>query len=200
MAVNAAYATVQQYKSATGKNDTAQDAEIATDLIAISRHLDGKLGRFFSQDEAAVTRIYAPETYAEALWVNDMASAPESVKIDTGRDGQYETELVASDYELLPLNADKGPEPRPFTQIRLTSWSSYGCFTPGERVQVIAKYGWPEIPESIQRATIHLTAILRLETPRATRRIAELGDAIEASMDAQMIIRQLTDQYKVWRL
>lgn len=199
MAINEAYATVQQYKSVTGKTATDQDAEIASDLIAISRYLDGKLGRFFLRDETPVSRVYIPETYSEGLWVDDLAEPPEAVRIDTGQNGQYETELVTKDYELLPLNADKGPEPRPFTRIQLTLWSNRGYFYPGERVQVTARYGWPEIPEAIQRATIHLTAILRLESPRATRRIEELGETVEASMDAQMIIRQLTDQYKVWR-
>lgn len=200
MAVNTAYATAQQYREATGKTDKAQDAEITTDLTAISRYLDGKLGRFFSQDMEPVTRTYIPDTYTDGLWVDDLAEPPVIIKIDTRRNGKYETELDASDYELLPLNADKGPEPRPFTRIQLTFWGSYACFTPRERVQVTARYGWPEIPEAIQRATIHLTAILRLESPRATRRIAEIGETIEASMDAQIIIRQLTDQYKVWRL
>ena len=46
------------------------------------------------------------------------------------------------------------------------------------------------------RATVHLTAILRLESPRATRRIAELGDAVEASPAVQGIVRDLASAYR----
>ena len=112
----------------------------------------------------------------------------------------FATTLATTDYELLPLNANRGPEPRPYTRIGMTSWGKYSSFSAGERVEVTAQFGWPAVPEAIQRACIHLTAILRLETPRATRRIAELGDVIETSQDAQFIVKQLVDQYKVWRV
>ncbi len=196
MPITDAYATVSLYRSVVGKTDTAQDGDIQVDLNAISRYLDGKLGRFFNKDASAVERVYIPEINTPFIRVDDLAVAPTAVKLDTGGDGQFATTLEASDYELLPLNADKGPEPRPWTRIQMTPWGNYGAFTAGVRVQVTAQYGWPYVPDAIQRATIQLTAILRLETPRATRRIAELGDVMEASPDAMSIIRQLTDRYK----
>ena len=196
MTVIAAYATAEQYKSATGITDIERDEEILIDLIAISRYIDGRLGRFFSKDAEPVSRIYMPEENAASLWVDDMAALPVSVKLDTGRNRQFEKTLDPADYELLPLNADKGPEPGPFYQIqRLNS-----IFYAGVRVEVTAQFGWPEIPLAVQRATIHLTAILRLESPRATRRISELSEVIETSRDAQFIVKQLIEQYKVWRV
>ncbi len=196
MAITDAYAEVSQYRSVTGKTDTAQDGDIQTDLIAISRFLDGKLQRFFSKDDSAVSRIYVPTESATAIRVDDLAAAPTAVKLDTSNDGIFDTTLADTDYELLPLNADKGPEPRPWTRVQMTSWGDYGAFTKGIRVEVTAQFGWPSVPDAIQRATIQLTAILRFESPRATRRIAELGDVMEASPDAMSIIRQITDRYK----
>lgn len=198
MAITDAYATVSQYRSVTGKTDTAQDGDIQTDLMAISRYLDGKLGRFFTKDALAVARVYVPAKNSTSIRVGDLAAAPTFVKLDEDEDGVFETTLAAMDYELLPLNADKGPEPWPFNEIGLTPWGDYSCFYKGIRVEVTAKFGWASVPDAIQRATIHLTAILRLETPRATRRIAELGDVMEASVDAMNIIRQLAGKYKVW--
>jgi len=196
MAVTAAYATVEQYKNATGITGIEQDQEILTDLIAISRYIDGRLGRFFSKDKDPVSRIYMPEETSPSLWVNDMADSPVTVKLDTSHNRQFEQILDPADYELLPYNADKGPEPSPFYQIQLLN----SVFYAGVRVEVTAKFGWPEVPLAVQRATIHLTAILRLESPRATRRISELSEVIETSRDAQFIVRQLIEQYKVWRV
>ena len=200
MAITDAYATVSQYRSVVGKTDTAQDGDIQTDLAAISRYLDGKMGRFFTRDVNAVARIYVPEDSGPTLWVDDLSAAPTSIRVDSESDGQYATTLTTADYELLPLNANKGSEPRPYTRIRVTPWGDYSEFVEGVRVEVTARYGWPAVPDAIHRATIHMTAILRLETPRATRRIAELGDIMEASPDAMSIVRQLTDQYKIWRV
>jgi hypothetical protein len=196
MAVTDAYATAAQYRAVTGKTDTGQDADILVDLKAISRYLDGKLGRFFTKDASALARVYTASESTSALWVDDMSAAPTSVKMDDDGDGVFETTLAATDYELLPLNAFKGPEPRPYTRIGLTSWGTRSAFVKDARVEVTAAFGWPSVPLAIQQATIHLTAILRLESPRATRRISELGEAIDASQDAQSIIRQLTDRYR----
>ena len=196
MDITNSYATPSQYRSVVGKTDTAQDGDIQTDLTAISRFLEGKMGRFFTKDDSAVERVYVPHDNVTAIWVDDLAETPTAVKLDTGGDGQFATTLESTDFELLPLNADKGPEPRPFMQIGMTPWGNYGYFQKKVRVQVTAKFGWPSVPDAIQRATIQLTAILRLETPRATRRIAELGDVMEASPDAMSIIKQLTDRYK----
>ena len=49
---------------------------------------------------------------------------------------------------------------------------------------------------AIQRATIHLAGILRLESPRATQRIAEgIDQAISTSAQGQRIIRDLMEAY-----
>ena len=196
VSIESAYATSSQYRAVTGKTDIGQDADILTDLKAISRYLDSKMGRFFTKDAEDVARIYVAPENTFALWVDDLPAVPTTVKVDDNGDGVFETTLAAADYELLPLNADKGPEPRPYTRIQLTPWGSYSTFIPGARIEVTAQFGWPAVPLAIQQATIHLTAILRLESPRATRRISELGEAIDTSPDAQRIIRQLTDQYR----
>lgn len=200
MAITDAYATVSQYRSVVGKTDTAQDEDIQIDLTAISRYLDGKLGRFFTKDIDDVARIYVPARNLVEITVDDLSTDPTSIEIDEDDDGTYTTTLAETDYELLPYNADKGPEPWPYTRIGLTPWGNYSCFYKGIRVKVTGKFGWPTVPESIRQATIQLAAILRLETPRATRRIAELGDVMETSHLAQNIVQQLVRQYKVWNV
>jgi hypothetical protein len=194
MSLGTAYASAANYRAATGMVDTSKDAEILKDLEAISRHIDFRMGRFFNKNATDATRIYVAEQSTNALWVDDLSAAPTTVKVDTTRNGTFDTTIT--DYELLPLNASIEPEPHPFTQIRLLPWSNKPYFSKGERVEVVGKFGWPAVPEAVKRATIQLTAILRLESPRATTRIPEMGDVISTSPEAQHIIRQLLDQYK----
>lgn len=189
MAVTDAYATVSEYRSLVGKTDTSMDDDILIDLKAISRYLDGKLERFFTQDDEEVARIYLPRDNQQSIIVDDIVSV-EKIELDNADDDSYATELTV--YDLLPFNADKGPEPRPYTRI----YQRKSYFSKNVRVKVTGIFGWPSIPEAIKRATIHLTAILRIESPRATKRISELGDVMEASEDAVNIVRQLTDRYK----
>ena len=198
MSINAAYATPAEYRRVIGMTDAGLDADISVDLMAVSRHLDGEMRRFFTRDAVPVARVYSPQYDTRALIVDDMSVAPTQVRVDTASNGTFATALPVTAYELLPHNAMLSPEPAPFTQIALVPWGTLAAFRAGQRVEVTTRWGWPAVPDAIRRATIHITAILRLETPRATKRIAELGDTIETSHQAQNIIRQLINQYKVW--
>lgn len=197
MAIGDAYATAEEYRSVIGMTGTGDDDDILRDLKAVSRYIEGKLGRHFNKDDSAVARIYVPRYTSRILRVDDLADDPDSIKLDCDLDGTYEITLDSDDYELLPRNADKLPEARPWTQIRLTDWGDYSQFTKDCRVEVTAKFGWPSVPEGVKRAVIHLTAILRLESARATRRVPELGETVETSPEAMSIVRQLTDDYQV---
>jgi hypothetical protein len=200
MAVTDAYASAAAYRAAI-KPDAATDGDagILADLTAISRYLDGKLGRFFTKDAADTTVVYEAEDARSFLDIGDYAAAPTSILVDDDGDGTPEAALAASAYELQPRDALILPEPWPYTRIALTRWGTRGVWTPGIRVAVVGKRGWPAVPVGIGSATIQFTALWRLETPRATRRIPEMGEAIESSPDAQRILKALLDQYlRVW--
>ncbi len=198
--VQDAYATAAEYRAVTKRTDTGDDTQILTDLKAISRWLEGdsRLGRFFTKDAADVTRIFVVPESGDTLWIDDLSAAPTTIKIDTDGDGSFtdETALAAADYECWPINAALGPEARPFTRIKMTSWGAYGSWTKDQRVQIVGKWGWPAVPEAVKRATIELTAILRLESQRATARVQELDVVVEASPEAQSIVNRLTDNYR----
>lgn len=198
MAVTDAYASAAAYRKLISKTDSADDAEIDIDLKAVSRYLDRVLGRSFTKDARAVGRIFTrrPRGDPRVLWVDDLAAVPASIEIDEDGGGfAGQTPLAADEFELWPLNAGRGPEPRPWTAIHLPPSSGRDGWPSGRRVKVTAQWGWPAIPEAIARATAHLTAVLRLETPRATRRVPELGGAFEASREAEGIVRELAGAY-----
>jgi hypothetical protein len=195
MAVTDAYETAANYRAAIDKVDTGEDAEVLTDLTAVSRYMERRLGRFFTKDASAVDRYYIGTGYRE-LYVDDLVSVT-SIKIDTDRDGSFadETALATTDYELLPRNAAAGSEPAPYSCIYIPDWSTKGVWTSGAKVNVNGVFGWPAVPEAIKRGCIHLTAILRLETPRASATVSEIGQLVQMSPKAVGIIDDLIRHY-----
>lgn len=199
MALSDAYATAAEYRAVIKPDaDAAGDAAILSDLKAISRYLEGKLGRFFNKESADSTLYFAPSDASDRFEIGDYSAVPTSITVDDDGDGTPETVLATTDYELWPLNAALEPEPQPYTQLVLPTWGTRGYWAAGARIKVVGKRGWPAVPEPVKSATIRLTAILRLESPLATRRIPEMGESIESSPDAQRIVRYLTEQYKRW--
>lgn len=221
MAVSDAYATAAEYRAQLLKTDTGSDAQVLADLKAISRYIDRCVGRFFTKDAAVVARTFVPPNslrqpfsnpplgwaesenpYRWGVWsrhlaVDDIADTTGlEIVIDSDRSGTFtETPLATTDYELWPLNAAKGPEPEPYTSIVLPSWSTCMGFPFGVRVRVTAIWGWPEVPPAINRATCQLTAILRLESPRATSRVTEVGEVIGMSKIGMEIVTDLKRVY-----
>ncbi len=132
------------------------------------------------------------------LFTHDIASsAGLVVKSDDNGDGTAEITLAATDYRLSPENAALDPEAKPWLGLRLNTWGAVSVWVPGRLYEVTAVFGWPAVPKAIERATIHLAAILRLESPRSTRRIAEgFSEAFESSIQAQDILADLRFNYK----
>lgn len=198
MAVTDAYASAATYRAMFGKTDTSQDAAILVALTAVSRYLDRRLGRFFTRDVSVVTRRYYPTSDSQkTLFVDDIATKTGLiVKVDDNQDGTAEVTLTeTTDFEVLPFDVDKGPEPQPWTQLYLPtkrvsriSWASI--------TEITASFGWPAIPSAIERATCELTAIVRIESPRATNQMNVGFDAIiGTSRQAQDIIDDLSRKY-----
>lgn len=197
MALTDPYATAAEYRAAIKPDaDNANDASILLDLTAISRHLEGKLGRVFNKDASDTTVVYEPDRSGDVLKIGDYSAAPTTVSLDLDGDGVAEELVDAADYEMHDLDALLRAEPWPYTRIVATRWGTRGSWSRGVRVAVVGKRGWPAVPAGIKAGAIQLTAIWRLETPRATRRIQEMGDVIESSPDAQRIVRALIDQYR----
>lgn len=191
MALGDAYATAAEYQ-AVATSDAGTTNAINSDLQAVSRWLDRKLGRFFNSDANVVTRTYVAKAhrltggrpvdwaesenpwlyggYSRFLEVDDIATLNGlEIKIDTNNDGVFsdETALAITDYEMHPLNAELGPEPKPYERVVIPTWSSSSGFAGGQRVQVNAVFGWANVPAAIKAATIELTATLRTGLDRA---------------------------------
>lgn len=206
MAITDPYATAEEYRAAIKPDaDDAGDELILSDLVAISRYLDSRLGQFFSRDDEDVTfaldwiPVRGNERFRSDVLTprNTTPMLPPLLSVTSIRFGTR-TPLGSSGFELRPLNAPVGPEPEPYREIWPPQIIS-SAFASG-RVTIVGQRGWPSVPVAINKTTIRLAALLRLETPLATRRIPEMGEAIETSPGAQALIWRLMDQYKVWWL
>lgn len=213
-----AYATAAEYRTSLTpqKSDTGDDTAILRDLTVITRFVEQKCGRFFGKDSVDVARDFiAPATgpvypeaenpwkfagrYNKTLYLpdSDLVSVT-SVYTDENGDGTPEMLRDPSQYQLWPLNADKGPEPRPYAALVIPEWATTGLlgWPPGRLVRVTGIWGWPAIPLPVKAGVIQLTAILRLETPRASQTVNDLGQVIGMSPQARSIVRELVGVYQ----
>ena len=184
------------------------DTEIDEVLTAVSRYLEGELGRTFNQDAAVITRSYMTGSRkSDALLVHDIATKTGLVvKVDDDGDGNVteETALtIATDFvprgEDYGLDPELGPEPRPWVELWIPSYGSptYSYWPVRTLVQVTAKGGWPAVPKAVKHSTIQIGGIWLMQSPRATSRLAEGLDAvIGTSREAQTIVRDLTSHYR----
>ena len=202
MAIDSAYATAVEYRSVISDTVTTDDVMILRHLTAVSRYLEREAGQFFTKDAAVVARLLRGSG-SKCLRL-DQEGAPGIatatglvIEVDEDNDGVFtdETDLVVADLLLLPLNATKGAEPKPFTEVELTSRSRIGSFPSNVLVQVTATWGWPSVPELVWSSTIELAAIWRGESPRSTGRMNELEQVVSASPLALSLVKRFRAAY-----
>lgn len=180
MAITDAYATVEEYMTAGGSPmlSTENNAAITRDLLAVSRFLDRQLGweAGFQKDSTGVERTYV----ARGCRV-DVANFVSISALEV--DG-----VVTTDYVKLPRNAAVGPEPQPYRQVE----GSWGW---GAELDITAIWGWPAVPSAIKTATIELTRIWRIESPRASSSIQEVNVFVGMSSVAKNLLAAIPDAY-----
>ena len=207
------YATSDEYRIQAGKTDTGADAQVLQDLEAVSTYLNQVLGwntTGFGRDDGDATRVVTiPKTSRDlAIITAPLSAVPTSIKVDTDDDGDFsdETVLASKEYRLytsyrdLFSNSQLWPVQWPALFVRLTGRGALGEWPGGRDVEIVGKFGWPAVPQAIKSATIELTRLWRLESPRATSRISELEGTIQASPQAQSLINRLTQSYRVYHL
>ncbi len=207
MAISDQYVATEVYMEHVGRDNTSKEAEIDRALKTVSRWIEAKTERHFTQSDSE-TRLFIAggrhTTLVEGGRVfrplEDIVSVS-SIKIDKDKDGSFadETALAATDYQLFPLNAALRPIVEPFTEIRLTEWGDESVWPDGAPVEIIGIFGWPAVPEGIQQVCLDVTGILLMDTPRATERILDGfgidGAVANASPKVSRIIWETLEQF-----
>lgn len=154
------YTDLDTLKDAIGKQSGSalKDLQLEAAISAASRQIDGFCGRFFYQDTALTDRTYHADD-SETVMVDDISTTTGLVvKTDDNDDGTFETTLtLTTNYILLPTNAAVSYPVQPYTALRLvdsgiTAFPMSYSGRPG--VQVTAKFGWPAVPDDVEKACV----------------------------------------------
>jgi len=192
MAPGDPYARVDDYAATFPNYDRHDEAELGRQLLAMSRHIETRCGQQFNKDTTPTTRTYRIEYTDTVLHTAPMAAAPTLLRMDSNGDGLFAltvTGALASRYG--DVNG------RPLNELYLPPWAAGATqFPSGYLVEVTAIHGWDAVPEQVRLATVHLTALLRLETPRATSSIDELGREVGMSPQGRGIVDDLLAAFK----
>ena len=145
--------------AAVGLRDSDDDPLLDAAITAASRQIDDYCGRSFWQDTAVVAReFYATPCEVDLLDVEGVAREISTttgliVKTDNDGDGTFETTLtIGTDFVLLPRNAAADGEGFHTVVASGATFPRGSLARPG--VQITAKFGWPAVPDSVERACI----------------------------------------------
>jgi len=201
--VGDAYATAEEFRQRTSKGDATEDDVILSQLTTVSRFLDLRLRRFFTQDAVAVVRTFDGNGDV-LLWLPaDIATTTGLiVKVDLNEDYDVtdagETLTINTHFWVGPADADKGPEPRPYECLEVVPNNGLFDVWPDQKraVQVTAKFGWSAVPGGIKERTIDLTRQMRdvLEAG-ATLTIQSIDTALTVSPQLKLLLWDIERQY-----
>src|SRR5690606_16258894 len=164
MAMTNAYLTLAEFRDLMRDQLTAYDHEYEMAIEAASRQVDDFCGRHFYMEEVATPKLYRPDQ-VDLVWTADIATTDGLVvKTDDDDDGAFETTWSADEYMLEPYDRLNGTRPyeriaavsgREFPVACRTTYSSRTSTRRSRRprVQVTAKWGWPEVPAEVKQAT-----------------------------------------------
>lgn len=156
MAITNGYCTLAEFKiwatvrGGAVSTDTNDDAAIEDIVELVSRYLDNETGRRFYKNSTDETRYFQTDN-SWCCEVDDLSTSPTTVSVDYSDQRSY-TDLDSGDYELEPVNA--ALDGKPYTQIEIAPTSD--AYFPVSRrgVKVVAKFGFPSVPEDIKNLTL----------------------------------------------
>lgn len=190
MNTNGMYVDLATFKTYLGiTTTTIPDSTFTTAINSACRAIDGYCKRRFYVDANPVARTFVPQTLLDldldrfpTPLGNDIAFRTNcTIATDAAGDGVFETAWSASDFQLLPENADIADlEARPFTAVRAIGtktfpWLVQTWLTHLNRVQITALWGWQNVPDAVVQSTLIKAGRLffRKDSPGG---IAGMGD------------------------
>lgn len=179
------YCTAAELKADLGVGDSADDLSITSAISAASREIDGHCGRSFWQDTTVVTR----EFYAASPTCLDLLDQPGEqpareistttgliVKTDEAGTGTFGTTLtISTDFLVSPRNAVA--DGIAISQLDLVDNFNFPRASNGRAgVQITAKFGWPSIPDDVNKAC-RIQAAQLFKAKDAAFGVVSFGDA-----------------------
>lgn len=182
MALTNAYATLPDLKVELGISDAVDDTKLITALNAASRQIDKHTGwtHGFWQDLSVATREFFAED-SRCVCVPEGISTTTGliVRTDQDSDGTFETTLtINTNFIVTPVNAADQVPVEPFTELHIVDYTGsffpkWSSTRPG--VQVVAKFGWPAVPDDVAKACL-IQAVQLFKASDAVFGAIQLGD------------------------
>jgi hypothetical protein len=200
MAESDAYATAAEYRAHVKKVDDGADATILEQLKGAARLLEQETGRFFTKDDADVSRIFDTDG-GDRLYITDLAAAPTTVKVDLNVAYDFTSAQVLTSpahYFLGPPNALLGPEPAPYTWIRLRGDNGVLTHWPEQHraVQITGLFGWPAIPLAVKEATIQIVREMRdAQEAGYSLTLESIDNSVPQGREISKIVRRVKVAY-----
>lgn len=196
MAITNGYASLNQIKAALRITDAVDDALLEMAVESASRMIDGYSERYFYSGGTATRYFYTEDPYV--VQTDDFRTIT-SLKTSSDADGVYDITWAATDYQLEPMNDFHGGLPWPYTRIRAVGDYTFPT-TPENTVEVVASYGWPNVPTAITQATVIQASRIfkRLDSPLGVAGFGDVGVMrVSSSLDPD--VRMLVDPYRRMR-
>jgi len=144
--------TLSQVSSLASATDPSDDDVLERCIQSASREIDNYTERrFYTVEE---TRYYTPKEW-DVLFIDDLVSIT-SLKTDDDGDRVYEDTWAATDYDLMPFNAQLESIPKPYTWIQVTPEGDYSFPTNVEKgVEITGAFGYSSTtPDPINQACV----------------------------------------------
>ena len=153
MALYPDYADVQAYKDWVYIGDTDDDTQIGVALTSASRAIDHHCNRQFGLASSAAARYETAETTLFVKIFDVQTTTNMVVKVDSDKDGVYETTLtLGTHFRLTPRNAPG--DGVPWTGLEILPGSSYFLPCHAGGVEITAVWGWTAVPDAVVQATL----------------------------------------------
>lgn len=215
MSIVNGYCTLEAMRDEIGSygvSDTSDDAKIERSVEAASRQIDGHCGWRFWQDGSVQAREFYAEDYCHLNLLDPLEDGDPGdgistttgliVKVDLDGDGTFETTLTSgTDFLLHPRNAATRTPIWPYTSLGILSDS--GSYFPsglGGRpgVQITAKYGWPAVPDDVEKACIIQAEMLfkSKDAPLGVAGFDQMGSAMRVRSKLHPMAEALLGPYR----
>ena len=207
------YCTLTELKSADvlATPATASDDQFLCDIItSVSRGIDRETSRSFYQSAAHEIR-YFTAVEPDRLFTGDLVSVTALYTDTLSGDRTYPFTWATTDYDLWPYDAPTNSEPEPYRFIEVTPRGLYKFPTtyhlsfmnsgPGvpKGVKLDGVFGWPEVPQQIQRACILQSSriFMRYSAPLGTTSVSALGQSITKVAPLDPDVAAMINNYRL---
>lgn len=156
MAIVNGYCSLPTLKAHLSITESGDDTILEAIVEAVSRLIDEECG---TQFYAATQTRYFTAVASHRLLLpagSDLLSVT-TLKTDEDGDRTYENSWAATDFDLLPYNAQLHSTPRPYWEIRVTPDGDYAFPVGVEKgVEIVGSWGFASAtPDIVEKACLH---------------------------------------------